>query len=421
MLANCSLLRRTLTRFTLICTFAAIAALVIVPGISGDSTAWAKKLKFRDGAYHVLLQGVVSGKAKYSKKTNTLTLKNVKLKPHKYYTGITTTNASMTIKLVGKNTIKANKGAGIYGENIKICGSGSLTISGKSYQGIVCNSRRKTNKRGTFRLNSAKVKIKTPELGVHCADAKIKGGRLSIEGAAEAVSCVGNSWRLVDPYRKHIGCCTITGGKLGISKSKSGIKCQGGNLTVKKGDVDISSCKGFAIACSELTYTSGSSKKHFGGVCTVRKGAKISVTGSKKNALEAEGFTMSGGIMTVKSCGKKAGYNAIECGNGPFVMTGGKLTVTKTGKDGNGINAGKMTMSGGTIAANGNGFNGIGAEKSLSISGGSITCRSNGGFGIEAPGKKFKVTGGTVTVGDNDMGDFESDPKVGKGGRIIYE
>lgn len=136
------------------------------------------------------------------------------------------------------------------------------------------------------------------------------------------------------------------------------------------------------------------------------------IVNAASDGLHSEGFTMSGGTLTVLA----STGDGVDAGDGAVAISQGTITITSTSNDVKGIKTGNntLTISGGniTVTASGNQSKAISAKGNLTITGGSLQLTLTGQTVLAASGSGFDpsyptaiktdgtltVTGGAITI-----------------------
>ena len=142
---------------------------------------------------------------------------------------------------------------------------------------------------------------------------------------------------------------------------------------------------------------------------TIESGAII-ISQSVTDGLHSEGFAMKGGSLDIT-----AGSDAIDAGEGAFVMTNGNIKITSTATDVKGIKCDEaMTINGGSInmTVAGAQSKGLSSKKDIYVNGGNISIVTSGATVLESSGSGYSpsyctaikstanitINGGTVYI-----------------------
>ena len=237
---------------------------------------------------------------------------------------ITLQDSELNINLVGDNyfyrTLTTYNGSFIFN------GTGSLTVTHSSYDGIYTNNGNIIINGGTINVNSGDdgiyasngdiiinggtVNVNAP-YGFYTYDGMIdiNGGNVSITSSQEAIRAYCGSREADDPYTEGI---RIDKATVNITTNRHGIYAFGYGVTINGGSVNVESQD------SGLNVSNG-----FLNV----NGGKISINSLYKAVYvdgADTGFTINGGDITLSSENTDAIF-VYEC---DMAMSAGKLTVT---------------------------------------------------------------------------------------------
>lgn len=350
-----------------------------------------------------------------------------------------------TLNIVGnvKHAIKTGEYFTIKNANINVtsavgdginCGqyflmeSGTITISGTGDDGIQCDiDDTDTYPTGTGETadhedeDSGNVYISGGTINIHCTAAAAKGikceGDMVITGGTVNVKTSGNgTWDADDLETKAAsglsadGNMTVGGGTLTLTATGSGgkgMKCDG-VLTVSDGTITVNTSGGlyYHNGTTENTNYTGDTEKISSSYYSSPKGIKAGVkTESGKSYTYSGGIVISGGTITVTTSGNNG--EGIESKN-TLDITGGQVTVNSFD---DAINSAQdLTISGGLVYGYAQKNDAIDANGNCYIKGGVIyAIGANGAeVAIDANSenqKKLYVTGGTlVAIGGLESG-----------------
>lgn len=347
-----------------------------------------------------------------------------------------------TLELTGENTISdgaAYSGSFVYAkgalaseDDVSVTGSGSLTVTGNSKHGIVCDD--------ALYLNGGKITVKSAVAdGVHVNDLiELNGADLTVESAeSDAVECeasitvnsgnisldsVGDGLAAKSDATDAVCNVSINGGNIKINTKEDGIQSDG-TLTVQNGVIDITTTGEVPQSGGDqwqggMEPGMGGGRPGMGGERPGRPGRNVVPTAEVTDVppSEAQG---DANAASDSSKGLKA--------TGLLTVNGGTITVNSTddavhSDDSVIINNGTLTLS--------SGDDGIHAENDLTVNGGAISITKSY-EGLE--GKTVTVNNGDVSIassddginatsgnaGNNRPGNAQSDNSISiKGGRV---
>ena len=323
----------------------------------------------------------IKGHAEFAQKGTLNVVGNVK---HGIKTGEYFTIKNATIN------ITSAVGDGINCGQYFLMESGTINISGTQDDGIPCDiDDTDTYPTGTGETtdhedeDSGNIYISGGTITVNCSATAAKGikceGDMNITGGTINASTTGNGTWDSDDLETKAACglsadgnMNISGGTLVLTATGSGgkgMKCDG-VLTISDGDITVKTSGG-------LYYNNGTTEN-------------INYTGDTDH-IDSDYYSSPKGI--------KAGVKT-ESGNrytysGGIVISGGTISVTTTGYNGEGIES-KNTLDiiGGQIIVNSY-DDAINAAQDLTISGGQIYARATNNDGIDANGNVY-IKGGLV-------------------------
>ncbi|RYZ13801.1 MAG: carbohydrate-binding domain-containing protein, partial [Sphingobacteriales bacterium] len=170
----------------------------------------------------------------------------------------------------------------------------------------------------------------------------------------------------------------VTGGKTTNILLKAGTAntLSDGTASTKNGTITTD---GPIVISNAGALTVTGVKKHginTASTITILNGT-TAIAAAASDGLHSEGFTMSGGTVTVTSLA-----DGIDAGNGAIAISGGTINVTSTAADVKAIKTGTNTINitGGTISVTVSGAQskGISAKGDITFSGGNITANVSG-------------------------------------------
>ena len=354
----------------------------------------------------------IKGHAEFAQKGTLNVVGNVK---HAIKTG-----EYLTIKNATVNVTSA-LGDGINCEQYFLMESGTITISGTSDDGIQCDIEdTDTYPTGTGETtdhedeDSGNVYITGGSISINSAATAAKGikseGDMNISGGTISVATSGNGmWDSDDLETK--GACglsadgnmNISGGTLTLTATGSGgkgMKCDG-VLTIKDGIINVNTSGGlyYNNGTTENTNYRGNTDNVDSEYYSSPKGIKAGVkTQNGRNYTYSGGIVISGGTISVTT----SGYNGegIES-KSTLDITGGEITVDSYD---DAINAAQdLTISGGYVYARAANNDGIDANGNCYIKGGVVYAvgSSSPEVAIDANSeeqKKLYVQGGTIVA-----------------------
>jgi len=323
-------------------------------------------------------------------------------------------------------------GDGINCEQFFLMESGSVNISGTQADGIQCDiedatvgsTGETTDHEGE---DSGNMYIQGGTLTVNCTAIAAKGvkaeGDITVTGGTINVTTTGNGTWDADDLETKAACglsadgnMTISGGTLTLKATGSGgkgMKCDG-VLTITDGTINVETTGGlyYNNGTTENTNYTGNTDRVDSDYYSSPKGIKAGVkTESGNSYTYSGGIVISGGTITVSTKGRNG--EGIESKN-TLEITGGDI-YCNTYDDA--INAAQdLTVSGGNVMAVASGNDGIDANGNLYIKGGNVFAVSAGGaeVGLDAnteSNKKLYITGGNVVA----IGGLERNASVSNG------
>ncbi len=230
--------------------------------------------------------------------------------------------------------------------DLTIAGTGSLTVNGKSNDGIV-------SKDGLV-LAAGKVTVDAVDDGIRGKDYTVLlDGAYQVTAGGDGVKAdndtdEGRGWLLVsggsltvnagDDGVKAFNTLTVSGGTVTVAESEEGLEAQ--HIAITGGDVTVTAHDD-GVNASGGSSTSGDTGAAAGGMGGPGGGGEMA----------AGDYTVdiSGGTLTINSEGD--GLDS----NGNATISGGTVVVNGPTNDGNGaldVN-GELTVTGGTVAAAG--------------------------------------------------------------------
>ncbi|MCP1410745.1 carbohydrate-binding domain-containing protein [Paenarthrobacter sp. A20] len=229
--------------------------------------------------------------------------------------------------------------------DLTIAGTGSLTVNGKSNDGIV-------SKDGLV-LAAGKVTVDAVDDGIRGKDYTVLlDGAYQVTAGGDGVKAdndtdEGRGWLLVsggsltvnagDDGVKAFNTLTVSGGTVTVAESEEGLEAQ--HISITGGDVTVT-------ANDDGVNASGGSSTSTDGGAAAGGGGPM---GGGEMAAGDYTVDVSGGTLTINSEGD--GLDS----NGSATISGGTVVVNGPTKEGNGaldVN-GELVVSGGTVAAAG--------------------------------------------------------------------
>ena len=309
----------------------------------------------------------------------------------------------------GENNVD---GAFFSKEDVKIEGTGSLTVECESGHGIVCKDE--------LKIKSGNIEVTAASHALQVKDGVVAdGGTLKLTAGKDGIHAENSD-------DTTLGSVTINGGTIVIDADGDGIdsSCEviisGGDFTVEAGDRASVSAKtdkgGFGGFGRTETTESGTSTKG------IKAEKSLTITGGTFNIDSADDVLHSNGDITISdgTFTVLAGDDGVHA-DGLLTVSGGNITVSESYE---GLEGEKIEISGGVInvkasddglnAAGGNdesGFGGFGhpdmfasnENNYIKISGGVINIDA-GGDGIDSNGNLYVSGGETYVNGPEDGG-----------------
>lgn len=297
------------------------------------------------------------------------------------------TGEYMTLKNATINITSA-VGDGINCEQYFLMSSGTLTISGTSDDGIQCDiedtdtgSTGETT--GHEDEDSGNIYISGGTINITCTATAAKGikgeGDMQISGGTITIKTTGaGEWDSDDAETKAAcglscdGNMTISGGTLNLTSTGSGgkgMKCDG-VLTVSDGTITV-------VTSGGLYYNNGTTEN-------------TNYTGNTDN-ISSSYYSAPKGIKA----GLKTESGSSYTYSGGLVISGGTISVTTSGTNGEGIESKNyLNITGGQVTVNAY-DDAINAAQDLTISGGYVFAKSSNNDGIDANGNCY-IKGGVV-------------------------
>ena len=343
-----------------------------------------------------------TGSVVWNAATNTITLKNTSInmgkqsETYQYASYAIHANGqavsptpTVTLKLVGNSTITCTReeymsaAIGIENANLKITGTGTLTITAKeSSYGISVD--------GNLTAASGTVNVTGGACGFRA------GGKTVLSGAV--LSSKNNEFAGIEST----GAVTLSKGSLTVSNATDGIysyddvKLSGATVsTTQMSDAAIYAPNGGVAATAgklvakKCAYGLSVSK----AITMSGKGATVSLNNIEQFGVFSDGLTMKAGKLSVSGC--TMGVASF----GTLKMTGGTLSVK--GATGGAIDVaeGKLKVTGGSVTAKctTGGFNALSAAKGVSVKAGCLKAAG----GVLPKGVTFKSGGNTYVVNDD--------------------
>ncbi len=239
--------------------------------------------------------------------------------------------------------------------DLTIAGTGSLTVNGKSNDGIV-------SKDGLV-MDSGKVTVDAVDDGIRGKDYTVLlDGAYQVTAGGDGVKAdnetdEGRGWLLVsggsltvnagDDGVKAFNALTVSGGTVTVAESEEGLEAQhiaisGGDVTVTANDDGVNASGGSSTSASTDADADAGAGAGLGGPGGGGMGGGEMAAGDYT-------VEVSGGTLTINSEGD--GLDS----NGSATISGGTVVVNGPTNDGNGaldVN-GELVVTGGTVAAAG--------------------------------------------------------------------
>ena len=297
------------------------------------------------------------------------------------------TGEYMTLKNATINITSA-VGDGINCEQYFLMSSGTLTISGTSDDGIQCDIE-DTDTGSTGETtdhedeDSGNIYISGGTINITCTATAAKGikgeGDMQISGGTITIKTTGaGEWDSDDAETKAAcglscdGNMTISGGTLNLTSTGSGgkgMKCDG-VLTVSDGTITV-------VTSGGLYYNNGTTEN-------------TNYTGNTDN-ISSSYYSAPKGIKA----GLKTASGSSYTYSGGLVISGGTISVTTSGTNGEGIESKNyLNITGGQVTVNAY-DDAINSAQDLTISGGYVFAKSSNNDGIDANGNCY-IKGGVV-------------------------
>ena len=297
------------------------------------------------------------------------------------------TGEYMTLKNATINITSA-VGDGINCEQYFLMSSGTLTISGTSDDGIQCDIE-DTDTGSTGETtdhedeDSGNIYISGGTINITCTATAAKGikgeGDMQISGGTITIKTTGaGEWDSDDAETKAAcglscdGNMTISGGTINLTSTGSGgkgMKCDG-VLTVSDGTITV-------VTSGGLYYNNGTTEN-------------TNYTGNTDN-ISSSYYSAPKGIKA----GLKTASGSSYTYSGGLVISGGTISVTTSGTNGEGIESKNyLNITGGQVTVNAY-DDAINAAQDLTISGGYVFAKSSNNDGIDANGNCY-IKGGVV-------------------------
>ncbi|MBQ2540103.1 MAG: carbohydrate-binding domain-containing protein [Paludibacteraceae bacterium] len=318
--------------------------------------------------------------------------------------------------------ILAAAGDGINCEQFFLMESGTININNVADDGIQCDiedtdtgstgetAEHEDEDSGNMYLQGGTLNIAVT--GIACKGIKAQGN-IRISGGDIAVSTSGNGkWDTTELETKSASCInsdanvSITGGTIHLTSTGSGgkgLKCDS-MLTISGSPViSIATTGGLYYnngSTENLNYTGDTDRvdsKYYSSPKGIRAGTKTLVSGSGNYAV----YSYAGGI----------------------VIDGGKITVSTTGNNGEGIESkDELVVNGGEIVVNSY-DDAINSANDMTINGGLIYARATKNDGLDANGNVY-IKGGIIYAIGSSTPEVAIDAKEGKtlsitGGTIV--
>jgi len=339
------------------------------------------------------------------------------------------TGEYFTIKNATINVTSA-VGDGISCNEYFLMESGTISISGTADDGIQCelDGTESTGETTDHEdEDSGNVYIAGGTLNITCTATAAKGikcdGDMNITGGTITVKTTGNGeWDSDDLETKSAcglssdGNMTISGGTLSLTATGSGgkgMKCDG-VMTVSSGTITVVTSGGlyYNNGSTENTNYTGDTDRVSSSYYSSPKGIKAGVkTESGNSYTYSGGMVISGGTVSVTTSGTNG--EGIESKN-YLNITGGHITVNSYD---DAINSAQdLTVGGGYIFANAANNDGLDANGNCYVKGGVVYAIGASGaeVAIDANSeeqKKLYITGGTIIA----VGGLESGASISGG------
>ena len=268
--------------------------------------------------------------------------------------------------------------------------SGAVNISGTGDDGIQCDLDGDTTTGETTDHedeDSGNIYISGGTITVTCAAIAAKGikgaGDMNISGGTITVTTTGNGEWDSDDLETKAACglkcdgnMNITGGTLNLTATGSGgkgMKCDS-VMTISDGTITVTTSGG-------LYYNNGTTEN-------------TNYTGNTDN-VSSDYYSSPKGIKAgVKNDTTISGHTTYTYGGG-MVISGGDITVTTSGRNGEGIESKNyLNITGGEIYVNAY-DDAINSAQDLTVSGGYVYAHATNNDGMDANGN-FYINGGLV-------------------------
>ena len=308
--------------------------------------------------------------------------------------------------------------------------SGEINISGTGDDGIQCDLEGDTSTGETTDHedeDSGNIYISDGTVNITCTATAAKGikcdGDMLISGGTVTVKTTGNGEWDSDDLETKAACglscdgnMTVSGGTLNLTATGSGgkgMKCDG-VMTISDGTITVVTSGGlyYNNSTTENTNYTGNTDNVSSDYYSSPKGIKAGVkTQSGNSYTYAGGLVISGGTISVTTSGNNG--EGIESKN-YLNITGGHITVNSYD---DAINSAQdMTIEGGYVYAHATNNDGIDANGNCYIKGGVVYAigASSPEVAIDANSeeqKKLYITGGTVIA----VGGLESGASISGG------
>lgn len=325
----------------------------------------------------------IKGHAEFAQKGTLNVVGNVKhaIKAGEY---ITVKNATINIT--------SALGDGISCNQYFLMESGTVNISGTSDDGIQADLDGTESTGETTDHedeDSGNIYISGGTITIDCAAAAAKGiksaGDMNISGGTIRVTTTGKGEWDSEDLETNAACglsadgdMNISGGTLTLTSTGSGgkgMKCDG-VLTVSDGTITVKTTGGlyYNNGSTEYTNYTGDTERINSSYYSSPKGIKAGVKTQSGNS-----YTYSGGI----------------------VISGGTISVTTSGRNGEGIESkNTLDITGGLITVNAY-DDAINSAQDLTISGGYVYARAANNDGIDANGNCYIKGGLTYAIGSS--------------------
>ena len=325
----------------------------------------------------------IKGHAEFAQKGTLNVVGNVKhaIKAGEY---ITVKNATINIT--------SALGDGISCNQYFLMESGTVNISGTSDDGIQADLDGTESTGETTDHedeDSGNIYISGGTITIDCAAAAAKGiksaGDMNISGGTISVTTTGKGEWDSEDLETNAACglsadgdMNISGGTLTLTSTGSGgkgMKCDG-ILTVSDGAITVKTTGGlyYNNGSTENTNYTGDTERINSSYYSSPKGIKAGVKTQSGNS-----YTYSGGI----------------------VISGGTISVTTSGRNGEGIESkNTLDITGGLITVNAY-DDAINSAQDLTISGGYVYARAANNDGIDANGNCYIKGGLTYAIGSS--------------------